>query len=110
MPSFTLTDAARFHISAISFFVFVILVSALVVKWLWNGLRKDFVQLPRLSYGRSLGLVVLIALFFNIFLLMIAGTRELMTPGAWEQSDITYRLRDGGGPVYGQGRDGEPPE
>ena len=96
MPHYSLSDAAEFHLSAISFFLFVILVCALGVQALWNGLRRDFVRLPRLSYPRALGLVLLLALLFNIFLLMIAGTRELMTPGAWEIHGVAYRLRDGG--------------
>jgi hypothetical protein len=44
--------------------------------------------------------VVLLGLCFNLILLMIAGTRELMTPGAWEKGKTIYQLkqREGGKP------------
>jgi len=93
MPHFTLSDVANLRLSGISFFAAVLLLCALGVKLLWNYLRRDFPRWPRLDYGRAVALVVLLGLVFDIVLLMIAGTRELMTPGAWEKSEVTYRLR-----------------
>ena len=93
MPVVTLSDAARLRFSGISFFLVLILVTAWAVRALWNHLSDDF-KLPRLNFKRALALVILLGLTFNIVLLMIAGTRELMTPGAWERSDSTYKLRD----------------
>jgi hypothetical protein len=94
MPHFTLADVVRLRLSGISFFAVALLLCAFGVKALWNYLRRDFPRMPQIGYGRSLALVLLLGLLFNIVLLMIAGTRELMTPGAWEKSDISYRLRD----------------
>ncbi len=93
MPTITLTDAAGLRLSGISFFVALLLLVACGVRFLWNLLRRDFPRLPYLSYPRSVALVVLLGLCFNVVLLMIAGTRELMTPGAWEKSGITYQLK-----------------
>jgi hypothetical protein len=94
MPSIDLTDLARSRIEAISFFVFLLLVVALLVKLLWNYLGKDFRRLPRISYGRALAGVTLWGLLFLLILTMISGARELMTPGAWEKHGATYELKD----------------
>ena len=105
MPSFTLadlnrsftrmlTDPTRFRLEAISFFLVVLLLCAGVVKLIWNSLRKEFAWLPRLSYGKALGVIVLWGLLFVLVLTMISGARELMTPGAWEKTGLTYRVAD----------------
>src|SRR5262245_5092330 len=77
MPSWTLTDVARMRVESISFFLAGFLVSSLLIKFLWNGLRRDFPVLPRLSYPRALGLVGLWGLLFVLVLTMISGAREL---------------------------------
>jgi hypothetical protein len=87
-----LTDLARQRLEVISFFLLGLLSCAAVIRWLWNGLRKDFPVLPRLSYSRALGMIVLWGLLFLLVLTMISGARELMTPGAWEKKGLTYRL------------------
>jgi hypothetical protein len=92
MPSLTLTDLARMRIETISFFLLVLLLSALCIRLIWNRLAHDFTVLPRLSYGRALGLIVLWGLLFVLVLTMISGARELLTPGAWEKHGPTYRL------------------
>lgn len=94
MPSVTLTDAASLRLQSISFFLVVFLVSALVIRWIWNALTTDFPRLPRLSYPKALGLVGLWGLLFLLVLTMISGARELMTPGAWKKDGITYTLDD----------------
>jgi hypothetical protein len=94
MPNVTLTDAASMRLQSISFFLMVFLVSALVVRWIWNSLAADFPKLPRLSYLKSLGLVGLWGLLFLLVLTMISGARELMTPGAWKKDGLTYTLGD----------------
>jgi hypothetical protein len=92
MPSFTLTDLWSMRVQSISFFLLVLLLSALGVKWLWNYLRRDFAKLPQLTYLRSLSLVILLGLLFMVVLTMISGARELMTPGAWKKQGATYAL------------------
>jgi hypothetical protein len=96
MPSFTLSDVARLRVHSISFFLMGFLVSAGLIQLLWNWLRKDFVKLPRLSYAKALGVVGLWGLLFVLVLTMISGARELMTPGAWEKSGLTYKLAKSG--------------
>ncbi|MDB5352751.1 MAG: hypothetical protein JWN86_3998 [Planctomycetota bacterium] len=88
----TLSDLARMRLDVISFFLLALLVLAAIIQAIWNGLKKDFSRLPRLSYARSLGLVALWGLLFLLVLTMISGARELMTPGAWEKVGATYRL------------------
>jgi hypothetical protein len=92
MPVVTLTDVARMRVQTISFFLAGLLLSALAVRFLWNALAKDFSWLPRLTYGKAVGVVVLWGLLFVLVLTMISGARELMTPGAWEKQGLTYRL------------------
>jgi hypothetical protein len=93
---FTLRDMAQMRLQAISFFLVVLLVSAGLVQWIWNGIRPNPSRLPRLTYFRSLGLVVLWGLLFTVVLAMVSGARELMTPGAWQKQGATYRLKSGG--------------
>jgi hypothetical protein len=92
MPSITLSDLARMRVQTISFFLAALLLSSGLVQLLWNHLRKDFPSLPRLTYRKALGVVVLWGLLFVLVLTMISGARELMTPGAWEKQGFTYRL------------------
>ncbi|WP_406697277.1 hypothetical protein V5E97_00415 [Singulisphaera sp. Ch08] len=87
-----LTGLARQRLEVISFFVVGLLASTGVIQWVWNGLRNDFPVLPRLSYARALGIIILWGLLFVLVLTMISGARELMTPGAWEKQGLTYRL------------------
>lgn len=94
MPGLTLTDVGRARLNGISFFLMGVLGSALIIKWIWNAMRVDWTSLPELTYRHSLAMVSLIGLLMGVVLTMISGARELMTPGAWERSGLTYRLRD----------------
>jgi hypothetical protein len=95
MPNVTLSDVASLRLAGISFFLVLLLLTAWGFKHLWNYVRRDFSRLPYLSYRMALAFVLLLGLLLNVSLLMIAGTRELMTPGAWEKSGITYKLKGG---------------
>src|SRR6185503_10705550 len=86
----SLREVAKLRLQSLSFFLMVLLVSAAVIRLIWNSLRKDFVRLPHLSYFKSLGLVLLWGLMFVLVLAMISGARELLTPGAWEKNGATY--------------------
>ena len=101
MPSLTLGDVKRalvpsslslMRLEVISFFGVGFLAFAWAIQLLWNSLRKDFTRLPRLSYGKAVGLLALWGLLFILVLTMISGARELMTPGAWVKQGATYRL------------------
>lgn len=92
MPMFTLTDIARFRLSAISLFVFIYLLASFAVFKLWNLLQKDFQRLPELSFKQALALVFLWGLALHLLLVVISGTRELMTPKALEKAGIVRHL------------------
>lgn len=94
MPTVTLSDAASLRLETISFFLAAFLLAAWGVKGLWNLLRRDWPALPRLNYRAALGLTGLWGLLFVLVLTMISGTRELLTPGAWEKQGRTYRLKE----------------
>lgn len=96
MPIVTISDVWTMRLQSISFFLLLLALSALGVMSLWNYLRRDFTALPRLSYLRSLSLVLLLGLLFMVVLTMISGARELMTPGAWTKQGATYVLKDAG--------------
>jgi hypothetical protein len=76
----------------ISFFVVGLLLSALVIKLLWNRLARDFLsptQLPvRRRLRRPLGPAVHPGADDDL------RRRELMTPGAWQKQGFTYRLAE----------------
>ncbi|MCH8208882.1 MAG: hypothetical protein IIA62_07545 [Nitrospinae bacterium] len=97
MPMINLSDMAALRINNISFFLFIILIASFGLQKVWNYLQKDFKKLPRLNYKKSVGFVVLWGLAFYLVLAMIAGTREIMTPKAWEKAGLTYDLNGGGG-------------
>lgn len=92
MPSPSLTDAAAARLSVISFFLLGFLLSALLLKWAWNALAKDFAKLPCLKFKHALSLLLVCSLFLYVVLTMIAGARELMTPGAWMKTGATYQI------------------
>lgn len=89
-----LTATTESRLQAISFFVVVLLVTAFCVKLLWNGVQKDFPQLPRMRLATAMKAVVLWGLVCVVVLTMISGARELMTPGAWVKKGATYKLAD----------------
>lgn len=90
----SLSNMTRQRLEAISFFVVVVLAGSWIVQRIWNSLRCDFPRLPRLSFARALGIVVLWGVAFLFVLLLITGARELLTPGAWVKSGSTFRLVD----------------
>ena len=103
MPSFApdestrrlvLTDAGRLRYEAVSFFLVMLLLSALAVRLLWNYLARDFPALPRLSFAKSLGVVARWGLLVLVVLTMIAAAREMMTPGSWKKQGLLYTLDD----------------
>jgi hypothetical protein len=99
MPSITLTDLARMRFEALSFFGVCFLGCAWIIQRVWNGIRTDFPKLPRLSYGRALGVIALWGLLFLLVLTMISGARELMTPGAWHKEGYTFKVNEPPPPV-----------
>lgn len=94
MPSVGLTEFAHVRLSIISFFLLGLALSAVAIRLIWNWLANDFAWLPRLTFTKACALVTLWGLLFVVVLAMISGARELMTPGAWRKTGLTYALAD----------------
>jgi len=94
MPSIELSDIGKLRWDSISFFLVIFLLSAAGGRWLWNRLTLDFPQLPKITYKTALSATFLWGLLFLLVLTMISGARELLTPGAWRKSGVTYTLND----------------
>jgi hypothetical protein len=92
---FRLSETGAARLQAISFFLVALALVALAVMGLWNYLRRDFANLPRLTFGKAVAVVVAWGLLFVVVLTMISGARELMTPGAWKKQGATYQLQSG---------------
>jgi hypothetical protein len=92
MTSFSLTEVAEARLDAISFFLLAFLLSALLLRWAWNVLARDFTWMPKLGYRQALAVLVVSGLFVHVALSLIAGARELMTPGAWVRTGATHQL------------------
>jgi hypothetical protein len=92
MPSIWISDWAGVRLSTISFFGAMFLLATAVVRWLWNGLARDFPKMPRLTYRRALAAVALWSMLLAVVLTMIAGSRELLTPGAWQKRGVLYEV------------------
>src|SRR5262245_31631514 len=93
-----LNETPRMRLQAVSFFLVGLFACAFAVRGLWNYVQRDFPRLPRLTFGKALAGVVLWGLALVIVLAMIAGARELMTPGAWQKQGFTYKLAAGAVP------------
>lgn len=94
MPSIVLSKEVMSHFVGISTAAFVILViAALLIRYSWNTIFSDM-QISRLSYKKSIGIAFLGGLLFLLVLVMIAGSRELLTPGAWKPRGNLYVLAD----------------
>jgi hypothetical protein len=91
-PHLVITELGKRRLEEISFFLVGFLALTAIVRWLWNGLRKDIPALPRLSYRGALCLMLLWGLALTVVLSLVSGARELMTPAAWEPNGITHRL------------------
>jgi hypothetical protein len=92
MPTFS--DIAQARLEVLSFFLVLFLALGFIYQKTWNSLVKDFQKLPRLGYRSALGVLAVCGLFIYVVLTMIAGTRELMTPGAWARSGMFYKMRE----------------
>lgn len=92
MSSFTLTEAVGARLDVLSFFVLVFVLCALILRWAWNVLARDFTWMPRIRFKQALAMMVVSGLFLYVVLTMISGARELMTPGAWVKTGLTYEL------------------
>jgi hypothetical protein len=94
MPDYSLSDIVKTRLEVISFFLLVALLLAFVFQRCWNSIARDFTHIPPLNFRKSLAVIFVASLFAGLILTMISGARELMTPGAWERTGSTYKLRE----------------
>jgi len=72
-------------------FFLLIIVVATVLTYCWNRLVAE-TNWPRLTHPKAIGFSFLGGLLFFLVLVMIAGSRELLSPGAWRPKGILYEL------------------
>ena len=92
MSSIVLTEYGVELITGLSTALFFgLVVSTLLVRFFW-GLLVHETEWPKPTLAKSFAATFLGGLLFFLVLVMIAGSRELLTPGAWEQDGILYKL------------------
>ncbi len=96
MTVYDLSDVVRLRLEDISFFALLLLIAACGVRLQWNYLARDVKWMPRLSWVKAFSLTGLLGLLMLLILIMIAGARELLTPGAWYRQGVHYRPNDAG--------------
>jgi hypothetical protein len=94
MTVYDLNDVVRLRLEDISFFALLLVLSTLGMRFLWNSLTTDFARLPRLSFSKAFNFTLLLSLGMLLVLIMIAGARELLTPGAWYRQGSHYNPSD----------------
>jgi hypothetical protein len=97
MTVYDLNDVVRLRLEDISFFIVLLLLCTLGIRFLWNVVQRDLPNIPRLTFGKALCLTGLLSLGMLLVLSMISGARELLTPGAWRKQSHEYRLNDPAG-------------
>lgn len=94
MPAPVLGPEPVGHLVGLSTAAFLIaVVGAFLVKIGWNATVRS-TSLPAMNYRRALGATLLGGVLFFLVLVMIAGSRELLTPGAWRPKGMLYELAD----------------
>ncbi|MCL2623472.1 MAG: hypothetical protein FWD31_07380 [Planctomycetaceae bacterium] len=92
MSSIVLTEYGVERITGLSTALFFgLAVSTLLVRYFWGLLVRD-TDWPKPTLAKSFAATFLGGLLFFLVLVMIAGSRELLTPGAWEPDGILYQL------------------
>ncbi len=92
-PELILTELGKRRMEELSFFFVVFLLTAAVVRWLWNYVQVEIPTLPRLTFRRTIAILLLWGMAMTVVLSLISGARELMTPAAWEPNGITHQLK-----------------
>lgn len=92
-PQLILTELGKRRMEELSFFFVVFLLTAAVVRWLWNYVQVEIPTLPRLTFRRTVAILLLWGMAMTVVLSLISGARELMTPAAWEPNGITHQLK-----------------
>lgn len=92
MSAIVLTEYGVRRITGLSTALFFgLVVSSLLVRYFWGLLVKD-TDWPKPTLLKSFAATFLGGLLFFLVLVMIAGSRELFSPGAWVPDGILYKL------------------
>ena len=92
MSSIVLTEYGVRRITGLSTALFFgLVVSTLLVRFFWGLLVRE-TDWPKPTLAKSFAATFLGGLLFFLVLVMIAGSRELLTPGAWKSDGILYTL------------------
>jgi len=92
MPNITLTADRQQMLTALSFFLMLLVVTAFLVRWAGNVWLQMTEQPFRLHFKQAFAASLLWGLACVVVLVMISGARELMTPGAWKSQGLTSVL------------------
>ena len=68
-----------------------LLVSTLIIRACWGVLVRD-TNWPKPTLPKSFAATLLGGILFFLVIVMIAGSRELFSPGAWEPDGVLYKL------------------
>ncbi len=94
MSTVTLSRFGMERLIGLSTVLFLlVVVVATTLTYCWNRLVKD-TNWPRLTHPKAIGFAFLAGLLSFLVLVMIAGSRELLSPGAWKPKGILYELAD----------------
>ena len=92
MSSIVLTEYGVARITGLSTSLFFgLVVSTLLVRFFWGLLVRE-TEWPKPTLVKSFAATFLGGLLFFLVLVMIAGSRELFSPGAWQPDGILYKL------------------
>ena len=92
MSSILLTEYGVERFAGLSAAIFFgLIVSTLLVRFFW-GLLVLETNLPKPTLVKSFAVTFLGGLLFFLVLVMVAGSRELFSPGAWVPDGILYKI------------------
>ncbi len=84
----SLTDVTRIHIEGVSFFLLILLLSALGVQGIWNAVAADFPTWSPLSYKYAVGIIVIWGTICAPIYATITAVKEWKpTPGFQKPED-----------------------
>ena len=94
MPSFYVSDMAKIRLESISFGLVVFIVGTEIFRRLWNSqVVPMFGDKFRLSWIGGFLFTGLLSTLMLLILTLISGTREVMTPAAWEKDGLTHKIQ-----------------
>ncbi|MEN9359036.1 MAG: hypothetical protein RL095_571 [Verrucomicrobiota bacterium] len=94
MPTFYVSDMAKTRLESISFGLVVFIVGTELFRRLWNSqVVPMFGDKFRLGWKAGFLFTGLLSALMLLILTLISGTREVMTPAAWEKDGMTHKIK-----------------